>query len=241
MTANAKSLTPAGPLMAGAWLDHSADWATLCFDTPRLALSSAVVGGGLAEVGRWLNLRVSGEPVTESPAETVARLCEARGWHQRTLAMLTAASMKSLRVRRATVHGVVLAVLATTGLGNARRAGDRAEYRRLGNGSLPPGTINLAVLCDARLDPAVMVEMVLTTTEAKAAVLQELDVRSPASGAIATGTGTDAIAVFGGTGPAVVQHAGKHTLFGEQLARLTLAAIGDSIRQRGPFDSHHLA
>ncbi|MEA3301203.1 MAG: adenosylcobinamide amidohydrolase [Pseudomonadota bacterium] len=241
MIASALPVDPTLPLIPGAVLQHCMEWTTLRFDAPRLALSSAVVGGGLAEVGRWLNLRVSGEPITETPARTVARLCEARGWREPTLAMLTAASMKSLRVRRATLCGVDLAVLATTGLGNARRAGDRAEYRHLGEGLPAPGTINLAVLCGARLDPAVMVEMVLTATEAKAAALQDLDVRSPLSGGVATGTGTDAIAVFGGAGPGTVHHAGKHTLFGEQLARLTLAAIGDSIRQRGPFDSHHLA
>ena len=103
MIASALPVDPALPLIPGAVLQHCMDWTTLRFDAPRLALSSAVVGGGLAEVGRWLNLRVSGEPITETPARTVARLCEARGWREPTLAMLTAASMKSLRVRRATL------------------------------------------------------------------------------------------------------------------------------------------
>ncbi|MFA5494346.1 MAG: adenosylcobinamide amidohydrolase [Porticoccaceae bacterium] len=225
------------PLLPGAWLHHCADWVTVRFDAPRLALSSAVVGGGLQAASRWLNLRVSGDGAdcAESPAETVAGLCRVRRWEEATLGMLTAASMKSLRIRHTSVAGEDFAVLATTGLANARRAGDRAEYRGLGDTPLAAGTINLAVVTGARLEPAVMVEMIITATEAKAAVLQEMDIRSPVSGAIATGTGTDAIAVFSGPGPLTIPYAGKHTLPGEILARLTLAAIGDSIRQLGPL------
>jgi len=79
------------------------------------------------------------------------------------------------------------------------------------------------------------VETALVATEAKAALLQDLGIRSPVSGAIATGTGTDALAVFAGAGPPTIHYAGKHTLFGEAVARLVLAALADSIRQSGPL------
>lgn len=222
-------------LLSGVWLEHCPDWVTVRFDTPRRVLSSAVVGGGLTTAGRWLNLRVSGDAPGEpaSPADTVASLARACGWEGACVGMLTAASMQSLRIRRAVVGGEEFVVLATTGLGNARRAGDRAEYRMLGEVPQVAGTINLAVLASARLDPPVMVEAVMIVTEAKVAALQELAVRSLLSDALATGTGTDAIAVFSGLGPMSLPYAGKHTLAGEILARLTLAAVGDSIGQTG--------
>ncbi len=144
--------------------------------------------------------------------------------------MMTAASMNSLRVRQCRLEDVDLAVVATVGLANVRRAGDPAEYRRLGERPRRAGTINLAVVTSGRLAPAVMVEAVATVTEARAAVLQALDVRSPVSGGVATGTGTDAVAVFGGDGSAV-DYAGKHTIFGEQLARLAMDAIDASITE----------
>lgn len=227
------------PLLPGTWLRHRPDWVMVRFDNPRLTLSSAVVGGGLLTANRWLNLRVSGDDADsmKSPTDTVANVCHDHCWGGITVGMLTAASMQSLRIRRVSVGGESFAVVVTTGLANARRAGDRAEYRKLDNVPLAAGTINLAVMTTARLEPAVMVETVITATEAKAAVLQERDIRSPVSGAIATGTGTDAIAVFSGCGPTTLPYAGKHTLFGEILARLTSAAIGDSIRQIGAIDN----
>ena len=228
-----KSVVP-----SGARLSHCADWVTLAFETPRPVLSSAVLGGGLGHSRRWLNLRVSGdaahESFYESPQTTLADLCRRQGWEADTVAMMTAASMDSLRVRHTTLGtgGETLAVLVTSGMANARRAGDPAEYRALGEMPAEAGTINLAVIASARLSGAALVETVLVATEAKAAVLQDLGIRSPVSGAIATGTGTDAIAVFAGHGQAV-RYAGKHTLFGEALARLVLTALDDSMHQRG--------
>lgn len=226
--------------LPGAWLEHCCDWVTVRFDAPCLALSSAVVGGGLISAHRWLNLRVSGDSTDEleSPAATLAEVSRSRDWEGVSVGMLTAASMRSLRIRRMRVPGGEFAVAVTAGLGNARRAGDRAEYRAVGTRPMMAGTINTAIFTTFRLDPAVMVEIVMTVTEAKAARLQELDIRSPVSGAVATGTGTDAVAVFSGTSAASLPYAGKHTLAGEALARLTLAAVGDSIQQRGPLDDH---
>ena len=223
---------------AGAHLSHCGDWVTLAFDAPRPVLSSAVLGGGLGRSRRWLNLRVNGdaddESAYEDPEVTLAGLCRRQGWGTDTVAMMTAASMDSLRVRHTSLGaGATLAVLVTTGTANARRAGDRAEYRTIGAMPAEIGTINLAVVASARLSDAALVESALVATEAKAAVLQDLGIRSPVSGAIATGTGTDSLAVFGGYGSQAVHYAGKHTLFGEMLARLVIAALDDSIHQCG--------
>lgn len=219
-------------LMPGVRLEHSAQWVSLAFDRPRPCLSSAPVNGGLGLARRWLNLRVDGEQGEglEQPALTVAQLCRRQGWPEETPAMMTAASMDSLRVRQCRLEAVDLAVVVTVGLANARRAGDPAEFRQLGEQPRRVGTINLAVITGGRLEPAVMVESMLTLTEAKAAVLQELGVRSPVSGGLATGTGTDAVAIFAGDGPEV-SFAGKHTVFGEQLAHLTMDAIRCSVTE----------
>ncbi|MCK9564275.1 MAG: adenosylcobinamide amidohydrolase [Bacteroidales bacterium] len=228
--------------LPGMHLSHCADWVTLAFETPHRVLSSAVLGGGISHSQRWLNLRVSGAAVHESPQTTLATLCRRQGWEANTVAMMTAASMASLRVRHTTLGKETLMVLVTAGLSNARRAGDPAEYRLLCSGPPPePGTINLALVTSIPLSDAALVESALVATEAKAALLQELGIRSPVSGAIATGTGTDAIAVFAGQGPVAVHYAGKHTLFGEAVARLVLSALADAIRQSGPLiDDIHI-
>lgn len=89
--------------------------------------------------------------------------------------------------------------------GNAGRAGDPASYyepqeesadeRAEKGGGLEPGTINAMIFINRELLPGAMVTAVLTATEAKTAALQELEIPSRYSEGLATGTGTDQIAV----------------------------------------------
>ena len=68
----------------------------------------------------------------------------------------------------------------------------------------------------------------LLAREAKAAVLQDMNIRSPVSRQIATGTGTDACAIISGCG-APVRWLGKHTDIGEHIARQYMDALRSSI------------
>jgi len=143
--------------------------------------------------------------------------------------MMTAASLASLRVMIEDIAGERLAVLVTTGLENARSAGDLAEHRSLDDVPSERGTINLAIVTSAQIADAALVEMVAIATEAKTAELHALGITSPLSGRLATGTGTDAIAVFSGHGAGRARFAGKHTLLGERLAVLVMQALHSSV------------
>ena len=83
-----------------------------------------------------------------------------------------------------------------------------------------------------------MIEAVITATEAKTAALQNLGIKSPASGTPATGTGTDAIAVACGHGSIKVQYCGKHVIFGEILAKLVIEALTSSLHGKGEDASY---
>ncbi len=223
----------------GVTLEQTSDHIHLAFDQPWRVLSSAVLNGGFCQVNHFLNMRVPKCcPIAlEDPAKTLARYCCDRGWGEPAVGMMTAASMKSLRVVHEEIAGESLAVLVTTGLDNARRAGDPAEFSALASVPNKVGTINMAVLSSAYLTDAAMVEMVAVVTEAKAAALQELNVRSPLSGKLATGTGTDSIALFSNTkiseesgqNGQLVKFAGKHTLMGERVAQMVIRAVRSSI------------
>lgn len=205
------------------------------FAVPRRVLSSAVLNGGAVQADHLLNLKVDKDcSPMEPPEKTLAAYCAEAGWHGTTVGMMTAASMNSLRIAQESVDGIDLAVLATSGLSNPRRAGDRAECREMILQAEPVGTINSMVITSAALTDAAMVEALMILTEAKAAVLQDANIRSPVSSGIATGTGTDALAVVSGHGPQVVRYCGKHVLFGEILGRLAIAAIRDSITRKIP-------
>lgn len=156
---------------------------------------------------------------------------------------MTAASMASARIHCSMVEDEQIAVMVTSGLANARRAGDLAEYRQLDALVTKTGTINTVVLSSAQLSGAVMAEVLMLASEAKAALLQELDIRSPVSNKIATGTGTDAIAVVSGVASRAdsgiekraIQYAGKHTLLGEVLAKLVMSATAESLQYELDF------
>ncbi len=143
--------------------------------------------------------------------------------------MMTAASMDSLRVTKKREQGVDIIVLVTSGLSNPRRAGDHAEHRMMGAVSQDFGTINIIGLTSATLTQPALVEALMIATEAKAAALQSLGIKSSISSGIATGTGTDAMAMVSGQGETTVQYCGKHVLFGEILANLVIEAVTSSI------------
>ncbi|HET7314136.1 adenosylcobinamide amidohydrolase [Salinisphaera sp.] len=200
-------------------------------DRPWRALSSAPAGGGLTMASAWFNAHVRHDAPLDpaGPAAVLARLADERGLPGDRVAMMTGAAMTSLRLAAADIEGERFAVALTAGLANARAAGDAADERRLHGRAGPPGTINIALFSSARLTDAALVETVGTVAEARAAALAEAGVGSAVSGRSATGTGTDATAVFCAPAGRAVEYTGKHTIVGETVARLVMTALAASI------------
>lgn len=215
-------------------IDHNDAYLHVGFPSPRWVLSSAVLNGGRVAADHILNLRVEknhdgrGGPFEPSEA-TLAKYCRRMGWEGCAVGMMTAAAMDSFRRVRREEGGVSVTALVTAGVSNAGRAGEPAECREFPTPAPPAGTINIILLTNARMAPAAMVEAVQMVTEAKTAALQDLDVRNPRTGAPATGTGTDAVAVAAGEGPLEVVFCGKHMLFGEMIASTVMTALTASL------------
>lgn len=159
------------------------------------------------------------------PAERCATMGTAANMH--------AAGMAHERFRDLEVVAVVTAGVET----NAGRAGDPAAYHEEdGRYVHAPhaGTI-VTMLCISReLRPGALVEAVTMATEAKTATLQELNVPSCYSDGLATGTGTDQIAIAARLDGAPLTGAGKHTRLGELIARSVQTALREALaRQNG--------
>lgn len=219
-------------LFDGVVLNKTSDYVHVEFSHPRRALSSAVLNGGLCWASHWLNYKV---PLNcplevEEPMVTLQNYARNKGWQGDTVGMMTAASMNSLRVHSTEIEGETIAVLSTTGIANALRAGDSADYGLQQEVVREVGTINTAIITSATLSDAAMVETHMIATEAKAAVFQQLGIKSTVSDGIATGTGTDASLVVSGQSATAIRFAGKHTVFAQQVARLTMASIADSLK-----------
>ncbi|WNO07972.1 adenosylcobinamide amidohydrolase [Teredinibacter sp. KSP-S5-2] len=205
------------------------------FNTPHQVVSSAVCHGGLVLADHIVNMKVAKNTSTiESPDLTILKYAKGNGWNGTVVGLMTAASMRSFRMVKKSAQGVDIFALVTSGLSNPRRAGDYAEYRYMNTGLEEVGTINIIVVTSAKLSEAAMIEALLITTEAKAAALQDAGIISPVSNQVATGTGTDSVAVVSGQGPEQVHYCGKHVLFGELLGKAVIEAVSSSIQWRKP-------
>lgn len=203
------------------------------FSEPVNLLSSSVLNGGFCKASHFFNTKVDanflGEKTEfEKPSVTLSTIAEANNWKGDAVGMMTAALMTSFRRVKLEKQGVWIEVFITSGVSNARRAGDKADYQFMNEACEKIGTINMIVLTNAKLSENSMIECIMMATEAKSACLQDLKVKSPVSDEIATGTGTDSCAVASGIGPEV-EYCGKHVLFGELLAKAVYRALKDSL------------
>ncbi|MBN1630191.1 MAG: adenosylcobinamide amidohydrolase [Thermoleophilia bacterium] len=161
----------------------------------------------------------------------------------------TAANMNNAAIAHATFRGLEVIAVCTGGVeSNAGRAGDPASiceedgrFMQVSDGRVASmGTINTMLLLSSELTPGALVKAVITATEAKAAVLQELAVPSRYSDGLATGTGTDQIGVACrlGTGRPLTD-AGKHSKAGELIGRTVSQAIRETLALQNGLTPEH--
>lgn len=177
---------------------------------PRLALSSAPVGGGLAEVSWVLNAQVPPDYARTDLAAHVAELAALHKLVGPGCGLLTAAHVANWRRG---VDGDVVAD-ATVGVTRPTWAADA-------NDAISPwhaGTINIVIQLPVRLGEAALVGAGATATEAKAQALFE-------AGVPGTGTASDALCVLCSTDGPAEPFAGPRSLWGARLARAVYAAV----------------
>lgn len=149
-----------------------------------------------------------------------------------SVCMMTSRALCHYRVRR---EGPVCC-LATVGLGNAERVGHRRPVPSPGY-----GTINLAILVEAGLSDAAMIEALTIAAEARTLAVLTAGIALPAGPA--TGTGTDCIALACDAGD--MAYAGLHTDLGEALGSAVhdavLAGARDWVAVHGQVPRDHVA
>ncbi|MBC7131391.1 adenosylcobinamide amidohydrolase [Candidatus Bathyarchaeota archaeon] len=148
----------------------------------------------------------------------------------------TGADMDNLAVCTRSYGGIIVTCLATGGTGNAIRSGiDKAEWmEKNGKFEHVHGTINMIILSNAALSDGAMARAIITATEAKAAALQDLNVKSTFSPNLqATGTGTDNIIVVSGRdSEPMIRWTGGHTKMGELIAVTARLAVIEALEKQ---------
>ena len=182
------------------------------------AVSTAIVGGGLAPCAWWVDAQVDKEYFHPDPVAHAREVATGLGLAPDAgVAMLTAADVR--RWTAADDEGVLAA--ATVGLGlpvlaavppevAAREAAERV------------GTINVLVAVPVPLSDAALVNAVVTATEAKVQALAEAGLR-------ATGTSSDAVCVACPTPDRgePEPYGGPRSQWGARVARAVHAAVAE--------------
>jgi adenosylcobinamide amidohydrolase len=149
----------------------------------------------------------------------------------------TGVDMDQLAICERSYENLHVCCLATAGAkGNALRTGvDIGNYVEY-NGNFRPvnGTINIILLTNSTLSDGAMARAIVTVTEAKAAALQDLDVRSTyLPSYLATGTGTDNVIVVSGKVGKPLTLTSGHTKIGELIGSAAKTAVTDALKKHG--------
>lgn len=149
--------------------------------------------------------------------------------------MLTAANMKNVAIISKGFRGLEVTAIVTGGVEiNGGRVGDPASYYQENGNHFPiNGTINTIIVINANLPEYTMSRVIMTATEAKTVALQELMVPSRYSQGIATGSGTDMIAVVSDmTSSLKLTDAGKHSRLGELIGKCVIEATKKALERQ---------
>ena len=174
-----------------------------------LAISSAVLGGGIGRCGWVVNASVPMSYDRHDPADHLREIAAGLGLSGPGVGLLTGVDVAD--VVAADDGGVRL--WATAGLGAPIQAA-------ADEGAAAPhaGTVNVVAWVPQRLSDGALVNAVATVTEAKTQAIRDL-------GLAATGTATDAVAVLCPPDGPIAAYAGPRSRWGERLARATHRAV----------------
>ena len=217
----------------------------------RNVLSSAAHNGGFRQDLKWVfnqdcnqdnkDIRNSGEPVSEdysglkapTYAEHMSIIAAELGIDPLySCGLSTAANMDNVSIQTLTYKDTTVTAVVTAGVEvNGGRVGDPAVWHETdGQFVYSPGTVNILLFVNADLSEGALTQAVITCTEAKAAVLQELLAPSCYSSGIATGSGTDGIIIVANTEVSVkLTSAGKHCKLGELIGRTVMTAVREAL------------
>lgn len=189
-------------------------------------LSWAPLGGGLVEARTILNHQVNiNEHPTLEPEIHLSSLAKRLAVLFPVVGLMTGVLMERL-VRQTVQHAATLIeCFATVGLSNALAAGDPTTYEE------QLGTINLIVALSQPLSLPAMIEAVQIVTEAKVSALVTAEISSTVSNALATGTGTDCVAIACPIVEPASRYCGKHTKLGELAGKVVAEAMREGIRK----------
>lgn len=130
--------------------------------------------------------------------------------------LLTSRAIGTFEHRRAHVGQTKVETVVTVGLSNGERVGHRVDYSQR-----DWGTINLAVRISDGLTRVGLLEAMSIAVQARTAAVMDENINLPTG--VATGTGTDCVAIAAPSG--ATDFVGLHTDTGEAIGRSVYDAV----------------
>ncbi|QUH04889.1 adenosylcobinamide amidohydrolase [Saccharopolyspora erythraea] len=192
-------------------------------DRPWLAISSAVLGGGIGERAWVLNATVGTNYDHPDPGAHVREMAAELGLSGPGTGMLTAVDVR----HEVTSADSGVRASVTTGVSHPVWAAADGERVAAESSAWSPGTINAVCWSPVRLGEAALVNAVATVAEAKAQALLE-------AGVAGTGTVTDATVVLCPADGAAEDYGGPRSRVGSALARAVHAGVAAGLRVENP-------
>lgn len=201
-----------------------APWLSADFGQERDIISWAPYRGGLVRAGRvlWRGVRNADLPPGLDVADWLRAELSGYG-AQDAVCFLTSRDVRAHHHSRHVAEGIVAEALVTAGLSNAEAIGTRQGP------DAPFGTINIAVEVGAPLTLPARIEALSIAAEARTAAVIGAAVRLPTG--IATGTGTDCIALASGGSGVPLDYAGLHTAVGEAVGGAVYRAVTAAVAE----------
>lgn len=220
-------------------------WLRVSFDVPHLIRSWAVLGGGTQEAQAviWRHVTDGELRLGLDPREYLIEQLEAHYGPDEATSRVTG-FLTGVRLAGHTEvfshhSGIWARCVATVGLSNALRIGTPPS-------TVPPypGTINILLQTSVPLTECAAIEALSLVTEARTVAVLEGGVQSAAGLGLASGTGTDCIAIASPTesGATPLLYAGKHTVLGHLIGAATYKAVAAGVlnctrlRETAPCD-----
>ena len=204
-----------------------------------VTVSSAIYNGGFKKVKAILNVQApeeySDRQLHADPQKFILDSAKKLGLSENFVGMVTAAAVEKFALASKNAGDLSVSVIATAvdpegnTCDHAETAGETIEVEEI------PGTINIMVVIDGNPTESCLVTAILTATEAKAAALRELDIRSRYSGDLATGTITDAIIVAKTNRGAPIVYGGPASKLGQLVGYCTRKAVKEAVMKANKY------
>ncbi len=209
-------------------LEHREEMMTLLAPFPLRTMSSGVVGSGTGWYSTFVNRHVDKSYNCPNHQEEMRAFLEDHSIDPiETVGMMTAVQLEDVSYRLIEHEEVSVFIVVTAGGGNAVDASRSKDH----DFNPMPGTINTWIFVNGTLTDEAFIQCIMTATETKAKVMQDLEIKDSLTGTIATGTPTDSILIAATQRGSHHAFAGTITTIGKLVSEGVYTCTIDALRK----------